>query len=294
MKPAATVAPFSGGVSCVEPVSTSMSMTLPRSRVYSPTETEDWLRCPRYRALRRGRLEARHNPYMPHRDVGKAIHEGLARYYRDIRDSCAGDLTTRAIAVATASIGESYVDNPRYTLEGLQKVITRGVKTVIELGVMCPPHQVLMVEESLGGCVVDLVTRGPLGVMAIDHKVIYDSDVHKAELRVSEYETSHQLYHQAWVVREHLGETPTYVTIQQLVLTPRALVRVEQFEMDDARIDRWVASAQVHWQRMQEEQEENFAPMNFASCFNKYGKCEMFDHCHRGASLEAFYTRRDG
>jgi hypothetical protein len=226
--------------------------------------------------------------------MGTATHAGLATYYDMLRD---GHEQSEAVEMAQVdgnlALQGLYVAQERYTLAGLSKVLVRAIKTTVEQGIQVPPHKVIAVEEKFAHGILDLLTRVGGELVVTDHKTIYDADEHKALLRLNEYEASHQLYHQAWVTRQHFGETPKYVQIQQIVLTPTCRVKVEMFSITDEQIDRWLQSSEVHWSRMANEEEEGFAPMNFASCFNKYGKCDMFNVCHKGASLEALYRQRE-
>lgn len=262
------------------------------SRIYSPSATEDWLKCPRFRQLRSEGNEARHNPWAMQRDMGTCMHAALASYYLSLKRGDSFEVATQvAFERGRHELQQAYVEQSRYTLPGLTKVLLRGLSTTIQQGIQVPPHTVVAVEEKFSHGILDLLTRVNDELVITDHKVIYDADERKANSRLEEYETSHQLYHQAWVVRQHFGETPKWKQIQQIVLTPTCRVRVEPFAVTDEQIDRWLESSQVHWQRMAQDEEAGYAPMNTTSCY-RYGKCDFFEHCHDGGSLEALYKER--
>jgi hypothetical protein len=299
--PSSTAAPCAPGKP-TSPSSPGASLTTSganqssgETRAYSPSDTEDFQRCPRFRQLRKG-WDVHHNPWKPSRLLGDALHAGLAQYYaHEVEETALLAMGAKLDALFTLEAAEA--EKSGFTVDGLTKIGARVLKKVIETGVQVPPETVVGTELWIAGCRADLVTRTGEGLVVTEHKFTMSADADIQVVRLAEYEASWQLYHQAWAVSQHFGETPISGRIQLMVATPRVAVRLEPVvTFTEAKLAAWAASAEFWWDAMRRTDATYGrgapAPGNFGSCFTKFGRCDYFDVCHHGGQPEALYTAR--
>ena len=132
----------------------------------------------------------------------------------------------------------------------------------------------------------DLVQSVLGGLVVTDTKVTLRGGVD----RLSEYDTSHQLFHYAWEVGETLGEPVTLCRIHYIMLTPLNTV-VHPVPISRERLKLWHAGAERTWAQMA----TGDATANFDGCVTRYGPCEFQPACHvlnlDVDGMEAWYER---
>ncbi len=198
--------------------------------VYSPTETEDYLLCPRLRVLKRT-LAPRGCTWTPHLVLGSAIHKGLEVAY--------GRKASHATALAHAEqlLEEEYVEGSEWSLEGCRKLVQRGLKVALETELVSENGSVVACEQWAGHSKIDMVTREPFGLVVTDHKVSLDLEKKKLEYKVRDMDPSWQLLHEAWAVRSLYGECPTWARAHIIALGPRPFTYIHSVPVNDARLD---------------------------------------------------------
>ena len=247
--------------------------------VYSPSETEDYLTCPRFRVLRKVWVPRGCGGWTPHQTLGTAIHAGLAQHYAP-----AGDLDT-PLDVALRSLNAEYQEGSEWSLEGCTKLVTRGLDLALKTELLSPEGRVVGVETWMGHSRLDLVTREPYGLVVTDHKVTLELEKKKLEYRLRDLDPSWQLLHGAWACLQKYGEAPAWSRAHLIVLAPRPFVYVHSLKITAARLADYEGSALQHWsemhgQRQRYDSASILPPMNTRSC-HRYGrKCEFYDGCH--------------
>lgn len=260
------------------------------SRVYSPSETADWLTCPIYRGFRKSstlaelhedaphRWQARGGDWEPARVLGTAVQTGYNVY---LQNPHAADDAIAEHEVLVALMRE-FVPQPRYTLEGLAKLALRGVDALLKADLF-DRHQILMVDEPLSSSRPDVVSRHETqGLGVSDFKVSQRVDERYRTQRLSAYSTDDQFWHYAWEVGETLGEPVKWIRPIVVILTPKATVLHDMVEVSPARLKFWLEGAEQHWRDMaQEDRGERATTPRWPACRGgKFGVCEFFDGCH--------------
>lgn len=237
---------------------------------FSPTQTENWLRCPVLAHFKREGWEPR-GLWTPNRLLGTAVGDALTAHYRRLRGDT--DAPSHEDALA-AAVDREYRDNATYTRDALVKLALKGARAALADRVG-EQGQVLVVDEPLPSRArPDLVQRIPgQGLVVTDTKV----SLSYGAGRIADYDTAHQLWHYAWEVGETLGEPVTWVRIHHVTLTPRATTLLHPIRVTPARLAFWLLGARDAWARMEAEREP--VP-NWTSCVTRYGACEFRDACH--------------
>lgn len=240
--------------------------------IYSPSRTEDWLHCPMFSHYRRMGLEPRvagpaeWEIALP---LGRSIHKGLEAYYAGARSPEA------ALAAGFGEAERQYVDQETYTREGFHKLVARGIGFALDPPVLDSDEVVVAVEDEVGECRADLVTRKPgVGLRIVDFKTKQSLKSEWRRKELDRYATSWQMRHTAWAIGEKYGEPVVDYRIQLIVLSPKGEALTETYPLGAERLAAWLASAERVWAAM------DGAPwMNTKSCFN-FGSCRYFRLCH--------------
>lgn len=246
--------------------------------VYSPSETEDYLQCPRYRVLRRA-IEPRTAVWAPNITLGNTIHAGLAMYYdpRQHERSVAD-----AQAIARATLEEGYQEQDEWTLEGLWQLAQRGMKATIDADLL--NGVVIGTELAISRMRLDVLERYPDGLQTLDWKVKLKLEKRNLPYRVADFDPSWQLLQNAWGVRQAYGETPKWARAVLIVLSPRVFIHPHAIKITDERLDDFGSSCAQVWRGMEGDRlaydEGVLPPMNTRSC-NAYGRpCDFKPFCH--------------
>ena len=270
---------------------------MPPLRVYSPSQTGDWLQCPVLRRLRRSWRE-RVVIWEPAMLLGNAVQAGMNVWLRAIDMGVPLDDAIEAAVVDV--IAQGYEDQPKYTREGLVKLTLRGVQALLDADLF-RRHTILMVDEPLGHSRPDVVSRHESeGLGVTDFKVTMAlRDDYRAS-RLSGYSTDDQFWHYAWEVGETLGEPVKWIRPMVVILAPKPTVLHDLIAVESSRLHFWLSGAEQHWKDMQAE-DEGTRPVvpRWPNCRNapkrKGGICEMHDACHvlnrDPAQMAVYYER---
>ena len=257
------------------------------SRVYSPSQTADWLQCPILRQFKRPSVSVELGETEPHvwseksfdwepaRLLGIAVQEGYNLHLQ-------GKDEERIEAWVTTVIERGFVEQPKFTREGLLKLCLRGVEVLIDSNLF-DRHAILELDIPLSHSRPDIVSRHESqGLGVTDLKVAQRIDERYRTKRMSEYETDDQFWHYAWELEQHYGEPVKWFRVVQAILTPKAQVLQTTVEVDPKRLQFWLEGARQHWADMQAE-DEGLRPVvsRWQNCRgNKFGPCMAFDYCH--------------
>ena len=243
---------------------------------YSPTRTEDFLRCPVYHRLRRDGWEALGTGWEPPRAMGTAIAKGLEVFYLNQGDP---------FEAARLSLDLAYQDNPKHTLDGLQAILAKGLTRALERAEeIVQAEHVLGVELDLGESRPDLVTRSKSTgeLIVTDAKAPFHLKPEWVPKRLAEYDSSHQFRHYAWRVGLHYGEPVKWVRAHLTILTPTAKSLVHPVKVTPEWVEFWLRGAKYVWGHMQECEGVPLKelPPKIDSCHGKFGRCPMYEACH--------------
>ncbi len=271
-------------------------------RVYSPTTTEKWLRCPAFRAYD-SRLHALDNDWSPAMLLGSAIGAGLAYYYasvqgRESRVSTIPHLVRDTVTVGHATLDGGYIPNDDWSLDALRKLVEKGLAKALTLDVLegglakVAGTEIPVYDE----CRLDLLTSTPTGMTVTDWKVKFNLEKKWEDKTLREYDNSWQLLHYAWRVSEHY-QCPVNTQIGMIVLQPTVRAVLYPVPTPPERIANWLQSAKTVWAQMGREERGEAVPfMRHNDACWRYGQCNFYALCHTfGGDIEAasmFYEPR--
>lgn len=279
-------APIAGGSDGTTSSSTVDDSEFP---VFSPSETELWLRCPmlhRYQHSRK--LVARAEEWQPHRLLGNAIHAALAKHY-------VGEPEGEQLEAASLTLEQEFVEQDEWTKEGLYELITKGLKVARQTPLLGPGDKVVAAEKLFLRGKSDLIFRTPGGVLGVwDHKVKLELDSRYRDKTLKEFSTGWQFRHYAWSSSEHYGYTGDIIGgIHLIQLTPRPKAYQHEIPLTRTQILQWLESAKRVWRQMA----DNKPWMNTLSCERPW-RCAFHEACHDLAGdetrFDALYERREG
>jgi len=273
--------PLSDTAGRVPPGNTMQSMNSEMFPVFSPSQTERWLKCPVYWDYGK-RWASRSEIWTPERTLGRALHASMAVLFGHGLGGVAGE---REMAALDAGV-KVLVDEWAGSHASFQDHKNRFVQRVFPVAssywgtrFFGEEDDILGVEVEMGPerCVADLVIKTPKGLVVIDHKLAYYLAADKTGFRVSDWSTSWQLLHYAWRASEYFEVPVVETRIHLVTWSPKVTGQVFSFEMSQEKIDHWLRSAKGVWNLM--AYGEPF--MNTQSCY-KYGRpCTFIDLCHR-------------
>lgn len=270
-------------------------------RVYSPTTTEKWLRCPAFRAYD-SHLHALDNDWSPAMVMGSAIGQGLAAYYEDVqarpKNTDAAHRRALSERFALQELERGYVTNDDWSLDALRKLVSKGLAKALTLDVLegglakVAGTEIAVYDE----CRLDLLTSTPTGMTVTDWKVKFNLEKKWEDKTLREYDNSWQLLHYAWRVSEHY-QCPVNTQIGMIVLQPTVRAVLYPVPTPPERIANWLQSAKTVWAQMEREERGEAVPfMRHNDACWRYGQCQFFALCHVfGGNTEAaamFYEPR--
>lgn len=242
--------------------------------VFSPSQTENFLRCPRA-----WDLSKRWSPierWTPEREIGKAVDAGLLNWLAH-RDPEA------ALEVAEGAINQNWpADAPfEITPEGAyghaKRVLNVCFKKLPEelTGKIVAFHPRLGLEN----CEPDLVNQSEHGFFEVlDIKYTHSIQPQYVGDRLRQFEPSGQLRHYAWRVSESYGRVYR-VGIIFITGTPRSDVKVIWFEINPDLQEKWLEGRKQVWRQMDMIKRGLLQPWDSdGNCF-KYGMahaCEFY------------------
>ncbi len=287
-------------------------------RIYSPSQTMEWLTCPVKRQLHyREKLV----PRLPGKreaagTLGQAVATGLAVYNTARGYRAAGSDSTRDyedIAKVASHIASEDAsrrtaqyeyagciirEDDRMTWDAIPARAAKIVTKFIEKDPIPPHWRVAAVEETLpeyGFARPDLVLERPSGgYTVVDYKVKLSLDTRYREREMRRWRHSWQLLHYVWAAGQVYGPCSQY-HICMIRLEPSFSIDLEPFEVHPEDMLKWEASARRAWAQMEAEDEGRAEPWMAAVHADNYGDCEYYGACFEAhwepALMERQYAR---
>jgi hypothetical protein len=266
---------------------------------YPPSQTRDYLKCPRFWGLRQASGGKRgFNVAM---EAGSAIHEGLAYFWRG--RSTVVDLKgwqEESIQAALNYLIGVWEDNPDNDLETVLGLITKGLKKGLStdlleggtlIGVeMCLDHPHLHTPVPGKCSIADFVhRRSDGGVVITDHKTKLSLNPMYVAKELNQIEYDWQTRHYAYRFWRMFGEIPVERRKHLIVCAPTPKAQVSTAVFNPQKLAEFQLSAHFWWQQMAVS-----TPLgainhpNFDSC-QDYGGCQFQNPCHV-TGLEDFFS----
>lgn len=271
-----------------------------RLRTYSPSETENWLRCPVLRAL-----DKQWKPVGNHPEpaiLGTALAAGLATHYDLIRqDLDPGDLGLKS---ALESLEQQWIGDGEYTLDGCSSLLTKAMKKGVTTDLL-QDGTVVAVEKWIGqgyGSIrPDLILRYPAGLVIWDHKFTMEMQPAWLPRRKAEYDTKFQFWDYASRVGKTYGERVILVGAHLVTPSPKAMAWRIEVPITPDRLAVFEADATRAWDEMWREDSGEVTPMGrWTACNNRdenFGRCKFYDACHslgrRESAMTTLFIRKE-
>ncbi len=257
-------------------------------RVYSPSQTTSWLRCPLKRALEQQGWRQNH---ISKRDIGailgQAFGAGVEHHYKR---ECGIVSPSQLAMAATQSginnlirLGCSWLPGDDTQATTLPALAAKAVDKYIAHDPLPPTWTILDIQRTLpdhGNCRIDLGVRshtGQLGVLDFKFKRNLKAEYRTRELE--DYRESWQFKHYAWAYGEAMGEPVQFYGVILTCLEPRFEVIFDPVPVDPEMLTRWLTGARRVWAQMEKEDAGEAEPWEAASHRDQYGRCEFFNAC---------------
>lgn len=278
-------------------------------KVYSPSSTKTWTRCPMMRALNKEGWVPR---YMAKKDwsalIGKGFAAGVGIYNNlraeweragaqaperdpikraDLIAACS-DAAVKIIEqeladTAAAGIGMSS-DDDEASRSRLEPRIRKAVSSYIATDPIPDSWRIVDVEKDFGpeygNARADLVVMDDLNALAmLDYK---SKLTLKAEYRaktVQEYANSPQMFHYSWAGQSVYQKQVARYFIGLAVLEPRWAFDLLPFPVHPESVGVWLQSAQTIWRDMEDEEAGRRVPWLSSDHSDQFGQCPYYKAC---------------
>lgn len=257
---------------------------------YAPTSTMCYMQCPYlYHFRREWQPKQSIVAWTPNRLLGTAIAKGLEVYYKRLKYCSLGNTLSQvdiddAFESALEVIRTHFVSDQGWTLEGLEKLTTAGLKAGIKTGFPLG-GQILEVEEKLDSGIPDLVYRAEDSqIVVIDHKVVLKQSPDYVGDKLMSYDTSWQLAHYASKLSAKYGEFVGRTGIHLITLSPKVKAYTHFITWSADRLAMWTTDAKEIWSDMDHANKTGHYRRHYTHC-QTYGvtperRCEAFTACH--------------
>jgi hypothetical protein len=269
-------------------------------KVYSPTQTRQWLICPRLWALEkewRSKLATK-------RDVGAILGGGFARgmqeWYGKEGDKTAapriGEIwAANEVAFLVDSGVQPQNDEVAGLLDQIPTLTKNAIYKFLDKNPIPQDWTILASELEMGEekCRLDLGVRDNSGPAIIDFKTKLKLEARYRAKTIEEYRFNPQQLHYCWRFSQIINEPVLRYYIVLVSLQPTFQASIHQFDVPQKTLEFWEKSYQYHWQSMsitdyevkigREEYGEDvdfIPPGNFNNCITRYGPCEFQPACH--------------
>ena len=224
--------------------------------VYSPSQTERFIRCPALWDYSR-RWEQGDRGWLAQL-IGKSIHYGAMTFYKGLQFPVNSlDPVAQALDFLVKGWPEDG-GGVEDTIESAALLVKKGLAKALSINFL--PHDedtMLAVEHpmSIGACFSALVIRHATPspwIEIIDWKYGHSVSDWLIQKRLDEAQTSWQLKHYGWRVGTLYPDIPVkQATMVLLVGTPRCVVKTAKVEISEESTALWFTSAQSYWEAIQ-------------------------------------------
>jgi len=276
-------------------------------KVYSPSQTSTWMRCPVLRALRHEGWTSKYvgRPFWA-ATLGQGFAAGVGVYnnLRKDREALGQPAPARTLsgrvtlANAAAAVAISVIDQRLNEAERLGVVIdaegvdyvktihTRAAKAVTAYVVSDPlpdTWRIVAVEESLGpeagNARPDAVVRDTMGLAILDYKSKLTLNAQYRQKTINEFANGHQFLHYGHFGALKYQEPIDRYYIGLAVFEPRWAFDLLPFPLNAETQKVWFQGASVAWAAMEKEDLGLQAPWMSDRHSDQYGQCPMYKAC---------------
>ena len=253
--------PAGGSTSSNDPASTvASSSSSPPSpeteppRIWSPSQTADFSRCPKYWDLGRRWERWKQGEWTPDRAVGAAIHAGLADYFSHLDDHDRSLSPSAVDVVISSALKAEWPENaPEIWDQGAMFTIAKRavVKTVDEIALPVGA-QIVGVEHSFGEAIVDLIYLHEGELTVLDWKSSYELKREWVAKRLEEATYTWAFYHYAWRAREKWQRPVRSIVKVVIACTPTTFAKKREVPLEPGFLERWHEQALSMWAEMED------------------------------------------
>ena len=275
-------------------------------RVYSPTDTLDYVRCPRYWAFRRSGWRPAH---IEDGDIYKAIGTGIhrmaeMRHRIAIADPHYEICNTDILAMTSLGIEAGLREIRLAISEGAKPLprlgdweprATEGIKRggLAYIGAfsgLFPQTWTLIHAEKVFGSgkrgdneyegTTDLILTDDYGLAIVDlkSKKAFKSNYYREQF-VSQFQLSWQMYQYSWLAQKHFNELPKHFYMIMVELQPIPAVTLHPYRLCENFLAYWKHTVFPLWEQM-ERIEAGLGVPGIAPEHIAYGRlCPFYDAC---------------
>ncbi len=289
------------------------------NKVYSPSSTTTWMRCPMMRALSR---EGWQPKMLAKKDWSALLGQGFAAgvgIYNNLRQEWERggaqapqrDAATRADLIRACSdaavkivqqktedmlaAGLNAGDDDQGYQDKLEARIRKALASYITADPIPDSWRIVEAEkdfgEDYGNARADLVARDTNGgLVIVDYKSKLTLAAQYRNKTIQEYANSHQMFHYAWSGEETYSEPISTYYIGLAVLEPRWAFDLIAFPVSPESLGVWLQSARVVWGNIEREEAGQVVPWLSANHSDNFGQCPYYKACfvhHYDPSLMA-------
>lgn len=257
-------------------------------KVYSPSSTKVWERCPTLREFERAGW---HSTTFDYGDLtmmaGDAFALGMETYNKDRSGKTTlSDCLTVAHERLEQRIGEPVKAGGQWDerAKAAMEPYAQGIQDALTFAITndpTPPEWIIIYAENslgeeAGHARPDVVYKLPDGALYVrDYKFKLTLDKKYEAERVREYLDSGQAYHYLWFAYARFFNALIVVATPKPHFVGLAGVR----EWDDAAMVRWHDSQQAKW-RVMKLQEQDVLPLWMSETHeDRFGQCAAYDAC---------------
>lgn len=276
-------------------------------KVYSPSQTATWMRCPMMRALRKEGWIPRYGQRKDWAAVlGQAFGAGVGAYNSlrqaheeqgmlmperapDARASFIDVAVGVALGVKQQRVREM-VDMGLVVDEdgdAYIKVLDQRIRRAVTCYVLTDPipdtWKIVDIESSLGegagNARPDLIVRDEMGLAIVDYKSKLTLKAEYRHKTIQEYANGHQFLHYAHFGREYYKEPIDRYYIGLAVLEPRWAFELIPFPVHDETLKVWYQGASTAWAMMEREDAGEQVPWLSDRHSDQFGQCPYYRMC---------------
>ena len=277
-------------------------------RIYSPTQTEDYLFCPMLRALKSGER------WVPLRAgkkdlagiLGAGFHAAMAEHNRHNSEAALcveTGLVCMAERLQDLERAGRVIDPADYPMrDALSPRLTVAVTKFLAQNPIPATWRTQKVEFEIpnsGGSRLDLVVHDGRAPVIIDYKLKLTLGAYYREKEFARIRRSWQLYHYAHFYGAHVGVPVERFIVLMVVLEPRfEIIPLDRTTviLSPEKLALWRTFAERTWADMEAEDTGVREPRGQTFCETPFGPCEMLDACwtfmYDEGLMQTKYVRR--
>lgn len=278
-------------------------------KVYSPSQTATWMRCPMLRALGKAgwipKVGAKRDIAAT---IGQAFAAGVGVYNNMRKDTQAfkrpmpergGDERVQwaaacvdvALQVAHRRLEEmeriglqlSMTDADAHYLQQVDPRIRKSVSNYVLNDPLPDEWEIVSVEESLGeeagNSRPDLIVRDGDGLAVVDYKTKVELKAQYYYKTVGQYANSHQMLHYGHFASRKFGEDFAKYYIGLAIFEPKWRFDLLPYPYNPETMATWAGTVTGAWAQMEKEDNGEAAPWMAATHEDNFGQCPYYKAC---------------